>query len=71
MHNKTSPPRLLPDAQVCQRYGIHISTLANWDRNPKLGFPQAIRINKRKFRDQNELDRFDQARAAERQAGAE
>jgi len=62
--------RLVPDAEVCRRYHIHISTLANWDKDPELGFPKALRINKRKFRDENELDAFDQARAAERDSSA-
>jgi predicted DNA-binding transcriptional regulator AlpA len=62
--------RLLPDAQVCERYGIHISTLYNWDHNPALGFPKPIRINKRKFRDETELDHFDRERAAERQTAS-
>jgi predicted DNA-binding transcriptional regulator AlpA len=62
--------RLVPDSEVCARYGVHISTLYNWDRNPALDFPKPIRINKRKFRDERELDAFDRARAAERQTAA-
>jgi predicted DNA-binding transcriptional regulator AlpA len=67
MPAEKSTRRLLPDAKVCERYGIHISTLYCWDHNPALGFPKPIRINKRKYRDEIELDHFDQARAAERQ----
>jgi hypothetical protein len=59
--------RLIPDAQVCARYNIHVSTLANWDKDPALRFPKPIRINKRKFRDENELAEFDKACAAARQ----
>ena len=62
--------RLIPDAQVRDRYGVHISTLYNWDRDPKLGFPKPIRINNRKFRDEAELDQFDRDRAANRDADA-
>ena len=62
--------RLVPDPRVCDRYSIHISTLANWDKNQKLGFPKPIRINGRKFRDEKELDEFDRRRAAERDATA-
>ena len=40
--------RLIPDPKVCQRYDIHTSTLRNWDNNPALNFPKAIKINKRK-----------------------
>ena len=63
-----SKRRLVPDAEVCARYGVHISTLYNWDRSPGLNFPKPIRINNRKFRDEAELDQFDRARAAERVA---
>jgi predicted DNA-binding transcriptional regulator AlpA len=62
--------RLVPDAKVCARYGIHVSTLYNWDHNPRLGFPRPVRINGRKFRDEKELDKFDQERAAERDSTA-
>jgi predicted DNA-binding transcriptional regulator AlpA len=62
--------RLVPDAEVCSRYGIHVSTLRNWDQDPDLGFPRPIRINNRKFRDEGELERFDKARAAERETAA-
>jgi len=46
--------RLIPDAEVAARYGKHISTLRNWDLDPKLGFPKAIRINNRKHRNEAE-----------------
>lgn len=59
--------KLVPDPQVCRRYNIHPSTLYNWDHDPQLGFPKPFRINGRKFRDQDELDAFDQARADERE----
>jgi hypothetical protein len=70
MPAQKSTRRLLPDAKVCERYGIHVSTLNNWDHNPALRFPGPIRINKRKYRDEEELDAFDQARAAERETAA-
>jgi predicted DNA-binding transcriptional regulator AlpA len=56
----------VPDPKVCARYGVHPSTLYNWDRDERLGFPKPIRINGRKFRDEDELEEFDAARAAER-----
>jgi hypothetical protein len=60
--------RLIPDPQVCRdRYHIHSSTLRNWDCDPLMGFPKAVRIRNRKYRDERELDEFDAARAAERQ----
>jgi hypothetical protein len=65
---KTRGRRLLPDAEVCDRYSVHISTLRNWDLNPALNFPKPVRINGRKFRDEAELNAFDRARAAERKS---
>ena len=62
--------RLVPDKAVSERYGVHISTLYNWDRDPDLNFPRPNRINRRKFRDEAELDRFDRDRAAERNNAA-
>lgn len=68
MQNTTTGRRLVPDAEVCARYRVHVSTLRNWDLNPKLGFPKPVRINGRKFRDEKELDQFDRQRAAERKS---
>jgi hypothetical protein len=64
------PKTLIPDAEVAERYKRHISTVANWDKDPDLNFPKAIRINRRKYRDSDELDAFDRARAAERDDAA-
>ena len=57
--------KFLPDSKVCERYGVCASTIFRWDSNPDLGFPKAIRINGRKYRDEAELDHFDAARAVE------
>jgi predicted DNA-binding transcriptional regulator AlpA len=70
MQATKSGRRLVPDAEVCSRYGIHVSTLRNWDLNAALNFPKPIRINNRKFRDEAELAQFDRTRAAEREAAA-
>ena len=68
MKNKTH--RLIPDSEVCQRYGVVAYTLWRWDHNqPELGFPKPVRINGRKYRVEAELDQFDARRAAERDAG--
>jgi predicted DNA-binding transcriptional regulator AlpA len=66
--------RLIPDSEVCQRYGIVAYTLWRWDNEepkpgkPELGFPKPVRINGRKYRVEAELDQFDARRAAERDA---
>jgi hypothetical protein len=56
--------RLLPDPKVCDRYNVTSMTLWRWDRDPALNFPKPIRIRRRKYRDVDELDAFDEALAA-------
>ena len=47
--------------QVRVRYGgISDMSLWRWCRDPKMGFPQPIRINRIKFWDEAELDVFDE-----------
>ena len=56
---------LIPDSKVArERYGVTLRTLARWDDNPALDFPKAKVINKRKYRDDGELDAFDRCRPA-------
>lgn len=46
--------------QVRIRYGnISDMTIWRWCRDPEMGFPQPIRINRIKFWDEAELDAFD------------
>jgi hypothetical protein len=54
--------RLVPDPQVCKRYQVSAMTIWRWDRDPNLGFPKPIYIRGRKYRDERELDLFDEAR---------
>lgn len=56
--------KLISDKKVRERYSISASCLYNWEKNPDLNFPRAVYINKRKFRDESELDAFDQAQKA-------
>jgi predicted DNA-binding transcriptional regulator AlpA len=58
--------RLLPDSKVRERYGVCATTLYRWDRDINLAFPQPVRINGRKYRDEAELDAFDASRAGQR-----
>jgi hypothetical protein len=56
--------RLIPDPKVARdRYGVSSRTLPRWDEKPELGFPKPIYINRRKYRDEAELDRFDRDQA--------
>ena len=56
--------KLLPEAAVAKRYGVHVCTLGRWDRNPDLGFPPIIQIRGRNYRDADELDAFDEEQRA-------
>jgi hypothetical protein len=52
---------LIPESKVARRYGVCKRTLTRWDGQPELGFPRAVWINDRKYRDTDELDVFDAA----------
>jgi len=63
---------LLPDPAVARRYGVHPFTLRRWDKNPDLGFPPVIKVNKRSYREVAALDAWDRKNsreAATRRAG--
>jgi hypothetical protein len=52
--------RMLPEKDVALRYGVCRETLRRWDADAPLGFPPAIRIKGRKYRDEALLDAFDE-----------
>jgi hypothetical protein len=55
---------LIPDSKVARdRYNRCLKTLSRWDDKPDLKFPAAKWINGRKYRDSDELDAWDAARA--------
>ena len=56
--------RLLPDPVVCRRYEVTAMTIWRWDHDPELGFPKPIRIKRRKYRYESELEAFERGRAA-------
>lgn len=58
--------QLLPTRAVCKRYGISDRTLARWERDPALNFPQPLKINDRKYYDATALTAFDRAQVAQR-----
>lgn len=58
--------QLLPTRLVCRRYGISDRTLARWERDSGLNFPQPVKINDRKYYDSAALTAFDRAQAAQR-----
>jgi DNA-binding transcriptional MerR regulator len=58
--------RKLPTRKVCDRYDVVPRTIARWERNPELNFPQPTVINGRKYYDDDALTAFDRAQAARR-----
>jgi hypothetical protein len=55
--------RKLPTRAVCQRYGVSDRTVARWERDPDLQFPQALVVNGRKYYSEDELTAWDRANA--------
>jgi hypothetical protein len=55
--------RLLPERKACERYGVTPMTMWRWDRDLGLGFPKPIRIRGHKYRDEAQLDAFDEAQS--------
>ena len=53
------PRKLIPNKEVCARYGVHPITIDRWKRDPKLGFPPGYKIRERNYQDEAELDEFD------------
>lgn len=58
--------KLLPTRQVCRRYNVSDRTVARWERDTDLGFPQPVIINKRKYYHEADLTAFDRAQASAR-----
>jgi len=62
---EASKPVLIPDRVVAQRYHVHPHTLRRWDQNPALGFPPPVYVNKRRYREADELDAWDRKNSRE------
>jgi hypothetical protein len=56
----------LPTRAVCKRYSISDRTLARWEKDPDLNFPQPLKINDRKYYNAAALAAFDIAQVAQR-----
>ncbi len=52
--------KLLSDRQVAIRYDVDPRTIQRWSVIPDLGFPPAIYIRRRKYREVAKLDAWDQ-----------
>ncbi len=49
---------LMPDSKVARTLGVCGKTLTRWDEDPDLGFPPAILIHGRRYRETAALDAF-------------
>jgi hypothetical protein len=63
---ETENTQLLPTRLVCRRYGVSDRTIARWERDPDLRFPQPVLIKDRKYYPEAALTAFDRAQAAQR-----
>lgn len=54
---------LIPAAQVLARYHISDMTLFRWLKNPRLNFPNPIRINGRRYWRHSDLQAFEEQQA--------
>lgn len=57
-----------PSARVRQRYNISDMTLWRWERDPKLAFPQPLRINGRRYWRRADIEAFELRQATKREA---
>lgn len=54
--------RLIPDARLPDRYRVTSMTITRWRTDPKLNFPPAYEINGRRYRDEDELEAWEESR---------
>jgi predicted DNA-binding transcriptional regulator AlpA len=59
---------LLPATPVRARYGVSDMTIFRWLADPKLGFPQPIRINGRRYWRLADLQAFEVRQASRKEA---
>jgi predicted DNA-binding transcriptional regulator AlpA len=53
--------KLSPTRKVAERYSTSTRTIERWEIDPTLNFPKPIKIKRRKYWYENELDEFDAA----------
>ena len=59
---------LLPATAVRARYGVSDMTIFRWLADPRLSFPQPIRINGRRYWRTADLQAFEERQASKREA---
>jgi hypothetical protein len=60
-----SPSEYAPDSAVAKFFNVHVKSISRWDRRPELKFPEAIRINGRKYRRWSDIHEFARRAATE------
>ena len=58
---------LVPDRVIADDAGVTLRSINEWEKDPELGFPAAIRIRRRKYRKWGEYRKFKERRAAQAQ----
>jgi len=53
----------LPGPQTARRYGVSDRTIARWEQDPDLCFPQPMIVNGRKFHPLDALEAWEKTRA--------
>jgi predicted DNA-binding transcriptional regulator AlpA len=56
----------LPAPKVALRYSVTDMTIWRWLHDPALGFPQPIRINRKRFWNISDLEQWERTRATRR-----
>lgn len=65
-----TPTKLIPPTEVRDLFGgVSDMTLWRWENDPEMGFPKAIRINRRRYWRAAEIASFVARQAADGQAG--
>lgn len=65
---QSSAEDLLPATMVRRRYGVSDMTVFRWVNDKKLGFPQPIYINKRRYWRLADLQAFEDRQASRKEA---
>ena len=54
----------LTTARIAQRYDVVTRTVERWERDQRLGFPQPLKINGRKYWSLDAIEAWERQRAA-------